>query len=431
MHGRHSERGQAVILFTLSVIVMFGVLGLVVDIGWAYFRKQAAQAAADAAALAAVREAVQWAPWGQTCGVAGVACQSATTCPNPIPNPPTNNMQGGCAYAKENGFAVTTGGNQTVTMAGGTSGPPVGVTVNYWATAVVTETVPQTFSAILGNTSLTVSARATAGTMSGGGGGCIYVLNQTGTSVSGNGTTLLQTACGVYVNSTDQKAVTLTGGAKINATDGASVNITGNWSGNGNSTITPTPNVGVSATADPFSSLPAPSVGSCTSNGVSLTNQQTLTIDPGVYCGPITLGGQSSLTLNPGLYILKGGISVGAGANLSGSGVTLYNQSGSISMGGGGNITLTAPTSGTYKGVVIFQDKSNSSTASLIGGATQNISGLVYMPTASLTYGGGSSTSGTTTTLAVGSLSFSGNSYIASGAVTALGGSGPGISLIE
>src|SRR5256885_10134042 len=44
--------GQAGILMVLSLTLLFGVLGLAVDIGWGYFKRQAAQTAADAAALA-------------------------------------------------------------------------------------------------------------------------------------------------------------------------------------------------------------------------------------------------------------------------------------------------------------------------------------------------------------------------------------------
>ena len=52
-----NRKGQTAIMFTLALIPLFGMLGLVVDMGWANFRKQAAQAAADAAAEAAAEAA--------------------------------------------------------------------------------------------------------------------------------------------------------------------------------------------------------------------------------------------------------------------------------------------------------------------------------------------------------------------------------------
>src|SRR5690349_5404421 len=97
-----SRKGQAIVLITLISLVMFAILGLVIDIGWAHFRMKAAQAAADGAALAAVAAAAQTSANGgnnlvranqvhantvtsslcnPVCGSTGIACQGATTCP--------------------------------------------------------------------------------------------------------------------------------------------------------------------------------------------------------------------------------------------------------------------------------------------------------------------------------------------------------------
>jgi len=44
-------------MVTFAMFVLCGMLGLVVDLGWSYFVRKSAQAAADAAALAAVSAA--------------------------------------------------------------------------------------------------------------------------------------------------------------------------------------------------------------------------------------------------------------------------------------------------------------------------------------------------------------------------------------
>ncbi len=49
----HGRRGQALLLVTLALFAMCGLLGLAVDLGWAYFVKKSAQASSDAGALAA------------------------------------------------------------------------------------------------------------------------------------------------------------------------------------------------------------------------------------------------------------------------------------------------------------------------------------------------------------------------------------------
>src|SRR5690242_7752042 len=51
-HTRHSERGQSLVLVTFALFAMMGIIGLAVDLGWAFYIEKTAQAAADAAALA-------------------------------------------------------------------------------------------------------------------------------------------------------------------------------------------------------------------------------------------------------------------------------------------------------------------------------------------------------------------------------------------
>ena len=51
------QRGQAIVLVTLSLFAMAGMMGLAVDFGWMFFLKLSAQTAADTAALGAVEEA--------------------------------------------------------------------------------------------------------------------------------------------------------------------------------------------------------------------------------------------------------------------------------------------------------------------------------------------------------------------------------------
>src|SRR5574341_1392451 len=50
--------GQVLIMVTLVLLAMCGLMGLVVDLGWSHYVRKSEQAAADAAALAAVKEAM-------------------------------------------------------------------------------------------------------------------------------------------------------------------------------------------------------------------------------------------------------------------------------------------------------------------------------------------------------------------------------------
>jgi len=51
--SRHTQRGQAIVLVALMILVLFGFVGLAIDSGRAYLDRRHLQAAADAAALAA------------------------------------------------------------------------------------------------------------------------------------------------------------------------------------------------------------------------------------------------------------------------------------------------------------------------------------------------------------------------------------------
>src|SRR5687768_4906212 len=136
-----NQRGQATIFLTLGLTTMLGIVGLTVDIGWSYYREQAAQAAAEAAAMAAVAATVSASPLTTICGASGAVCQAATVCPDPIPNPPTNNFHTACLYAKDNGFTTTSTSGNKVLIAANTTTPAVGgLSAEYWVTATVTST---------------------------------------------------------------------------------------------------------------------------------------------------------------------------------------------------------------------------------------------------------------------------------------------------
>lgn len=172
-------------MVTLSLFAMGGVLGLAVDFGWSYYVKKSAQAAADAAALSAAYQAL--ATVGQT---VAITSDLVTVQATPASCDLSGNLHNGCLYAQQNGFAPGGhGGRQAVTMVanlGSATPPPTvpGVIPDYWVTARAVETVPQLFSAILGNATGVVSARATAAIMSVVVNGSLITLNRAGDGAS-------------------------------------------------------------------------------------------------------------------------------------------------------------------------------------------------------------------------------------------------------
>lgn len=430
---RRTRKGQTAIMFTLAIVPLFGILGLVVDIGWAYFRKQAAQAAADAAASAAAQAAYATAGGAPSCTTAHVACYSSEyTCPASPSTSPSDNIGTGCLYAKENGFVST--GRQKVTFQSGVGSAPTaaGVTISYWVIARVSENIPQLFSAVLGYPQATVAARATTGTREASSGGCVITLDPTADgSLTGSGGATLTSGCGVFVNSNSNSAINLNGGGTITTTGTARTQIVGNC--NGCASISPAPQTGVATATDPFADLTPPSYSGCNDSGnaVNLGSHDKKTISPGVFCSGFIVGAQSELTLSPGTYVVKNGISIGGQATLKGTGVSIYIQSGGISMAGGATVNLSAPTSGSWQGILFYQDRADTADSTLVGGTGQLMNGVLYFPKSHLTYTGGSSTTATATTIVSNTLSLVGNSSISAAATTQFTGVSGGAFLVD
>jgi hypothetical protein len=415
--------GQAAIFVTLSLPVLFGMLGMVVDIGWDYWRSEACKTAAQSAASAAGIAAK--AASNLTCA-SGVACTaSATTfadCPASPTSPPTNNIMNGCLYAQANGF--TTGGNgsrQRVQYAAYTSGSPVaGSAPSYWVEFVVYEKIPALFLSVLGTSWTQVSAASTSGVFSGNP-GCVYILDATAQkalTVTGGTFT---TGCGMYVNSNQSNAFFLTGGT-VNLTGTAAINVHGLESTSGG-TVSPNhvlTNQG--SVSDPLSGLTAPTPAlPCTPFADLTSGSQT--INNGTYCSIAVKGG--SLKLNAGTYIITGGDFKNSGGTVDAtSGVTIYfpSTSGNLNVTSGNTFALTAPSSGTYNGIAVWKDGSSSSLNSATFTAGLTINGVIYMPYTKLTYTGG--TTPVSETIVVDTLNLTGGNITQPATSTYITGAG-------
>ena len=126
----------------------------------------------------------------------------------------------------------------------------------------------------------------------------------------------------------------------------------------------------------------------------------TKTLDPGVYCGGLEIKSTAIVTMNPGLYFIKGKtFKIDSEAKVTGTGVSFY-----ITGSGGwpydvpidwssSDISLSAPTAGPLKGLVIFQDPAalNAKEAVIDSSATVAIDGIMYFPRAKLKIGSSSS----------------------------------------
>lgn len=417
LRGARNQRGQAVVMVTVGLMFLMGLLGLVVDIGYGYYQKQVAQAAADSGAMAA---AVAAKASGASCG-GSVLCQTSYTCPS-TPTTATN-FDMGCLYAQQNGPS-----GETFTVSSGT-GTVSGISTQYWVTVTGTQQFSTLFSRVTGHSAGTVSAQATGAVVGSGAGGCIYVLDPSGGgALNISGSAILNSNCGIYDDSSASNALIASGGSTVTA---SVVDVVGNVNISGGATITPSPVTGATSMPDPLASVPAPTIGGCdhTNTNISAT---TKTLSPGVYCGGIIVSGGANVTFTSGNYILNGGgFNISGNSTVTGSGVMFYNTSsgyafGPVTISGGTVLTLSAPTSGTYQGILFFQDRSiNSSAQSTFSGGTNNsLSGSLYFPTATLNFSGGATTAPITMAMICKDLNISGNAFLQkdlTGALTGIG----------
>jgi len=370
---RPRRRAGGFVLTTMAVVtaVLMECIGLGIDAGYLELVKTRMQGAADAAAVGGAQELKA--------------------------NGAANLVSAAMNDAALNGF---TNGQNSVSIT--VNNPPK--SGNYTADstaveAIVTQSVSPIFMALLGFTSIAVTARGVAHQGTANGGGCLFTLDPSSSSAfSLSGGVQLTSKCGVQVNSSSATAMSVSGGTSLTA---PSISVVGNYSLSGGSSISPLPTTGAASMSDPLANLPAPSVGACNYTNYSVSGGASKTLSPGVYCNGISISGGADVVFNPGTYILEGGgLQLSGGCTVSGAGVTFYNTAGAgygygaVSFSGGTHDILSAPTTGSLAGILFFQDRNIASPAasSFSGGASAILNGTLYFPTSALTYSGGTGT---------------------------------------
>jgi Flp pilus assembly protein TadG len=420
------RKGNVAVITAMSLTSLLGFAGLGTEATLWYVTKRNMQGAADTAAF--------------TAATALAAGQNAA-----------GYQSAGKAIALQYGFDASCGANGSYSICV-TSPPTSGAfTTNASAVEVVIQQ-PQTmmFANLFLSSSPTILARAVAAaTGPSGPSSCVIALdrgNVTDVMDSGTGT-LNMPDCGLQVNSTSSSALSISGTASINA---KSATIVGNYSVSGHPTINITNGIttGGAAMADPYANVNIPSYTGCNSTATHVTTAKTLTPVGGVYvlCNGLSVSGQGNLTLQPGVYVINGGsFSVSGGATVTGDGVTIImtnsttpTSTGSVSISGGSKVTISAPTTGATAGLAFFQDRgaSNAGTNSFSGGATQSITGAIYFPNQAVSFSGNTGNTPAQCTQLIGyTLTFSGTSTFNASCsglgLKGMGGTGGAIALVE
>jgi hypothetical protein len=404
------KSGQAVVLVVAAAgIFMLGALGLAIDGAQMYAHRQMAQAAADAAAQAAMMSILRGT---NSTSAHPFSTAASFTCSVP---PAALDLRTPCVYAQLNGFG-TAADTVTVSFPATITGVTLALVTTPAVTVTVSRVVNTDLMRFVGPSTATVNTKASAGIFASVPPTCVYVLDPSSPSAftASNGASVSMN-CGIVVNDSSASAVSITGGASVSST---AFSVEGGYTINNGGSASPTPVSGASVTQDPFASLTGPAAGSCTDTNYN-PGWGHWTLNPGTYCGGITINNGATAVFNPGTYIINGGgINFGGGATITGSGVMFYLTGtnanyGSVTINNGVNVTLSAETSGTWMGLLFFQDRSITSAAgaSFAGGASMQLTGSLYFPTTSVSYSNGSSGTGNTALVAK-QISFAGGAHL-------------------
>jgi hypothetical protein len=214
--------------------------------------------------------------------------------------------------------------------------------------------------------------------------------------------------CMLAMNATEENSVYAYGNAEIDASncsiqansnsgEGLSIQgiktsikakMIGTTGGYKGSNFSPKPMTDVAPVPDPYSELPVPEPGTCIDAAAKL-QKATATLDPGTYCGGLTIKSGATVTLNPGNYIMKDGpFAVNSGAVVRGSDVliALVGKDSVLYLQSDANVKLSSPSSGTYKNIQFMSDRDLSQSkfeeewTTILSGARLEYDGVAYLP---------------------------------------------------
>lgn len=379
------QRGGVAPMFAFALVPMIGLGGAAIDYSRGNAARTAMQSTLDATAMMIAKEA-------------------QILQPSQVNGRATELFNAGFQRDDVQNLQVT------ATVTNGSAGTTVSATAG--------GSLATRFMQIFGRTSMDIAARVSVVNTTDGL-GCVLSLNKevSGAATAQGSTTVKLNGCSLYDNSKSETALTVGGSATISA------DFVGVVGGMGSSTgITAVNGVRthISPVADPYADVPLPVFGGCDEQ--KYTAKNTVTINPGVYCGGIGVNANAVLTLNPGMYILDGGgLTINGGASVTGTGVTLVftskNESdwATVTINGNAVVNLTPMTYGPTKGIVVFADRRTpvGTSFKFNGGANQYFGGAIYVPTGAITYAGGADTATSCTQVIGDTVTFVGNSNLA------------------
>ena len=388
----NSERGNALIIFGASLPLLVGAAGMATDtIEWTLWKRQL-QRAADSAAIAGVYTRLKT----DTQDAVEAAVNSDLTLNNHV------------------GIALQSSYPQIARPADdGDKKKQVRVTLQ------ISQALP--FSSMFLSSAPNIRATATAASVPGGAQYCVIGLDP---SVSAVGVEISGSAyidlgdCSLIANSKNPTKAA-SNGASANGGQGSTVKAASLAAAGGvqysSSWAVSDYDPNSPEADDPFANVTKPKSTDCTKTITDMDKNSAYPMDRtsldaagSVVCitGEVNIKGALKLASNV-TYIVNGGDLVmnntGSSLTCTSCTIAMTNFANPASTGNikltGGTISLTAPTTGNYKGIALYQDpratdSGQKSQNHINGNNGQSITGAIYVPNRSVLYNGGGSYSG-------------------------------------
>lgn len=385
----NQKRGNIAMTMALMAPVFVGVVGLSVETGYWYYLNDVAQNAADLSAYT-----------GTTQMRANVS--------------DADSIQA----AKDE--AATLGFGASIATVSANTPPTSGPNMNSGSMEVIiTYEASRYFSSVFNKDKVIHETRAVA-TYRTGGNACILALDETApAALKVRGTTLIDAAgCEMMSNSSASDSVQITGDSETTID---CVSTAGQVDEQGrrfrmNLLECPSYKTEVPRLPDPYESVvePRASLEPCE----TVPSATSGTLDPGPdgvmrFCGDLNLKG--TWDFEPGVYIIDGGEFISDGGDfLSGDDVTFYfTNGGNARWQGNSEVNFSAPTTGTYGGILLFGDRSDTTPLHRIAGTnTSSLVGAMYAASAGIELTGTFDGLDTCLQLVAGTIDMSGTSNI-------------------
>jgi Flp pilus assembly protein TadG len=386
------RRGNALVIAAGALPLLIGSAGFATDtIQWALWKRQL-QRAADSAAIAGVYDRV--ANKGATTNTATAVSQDLTINNHTLAALMTGYPQ--VAYPANAANQV----NQ------------VQVTLR------AQKTLP--FSSLFLSTAPEITASATAASVPAGGPACVLSLEKSaknsGIIINGNADVYMPD-CIFHTNSPATNSAYAKGSSKVTAEAVSSVGgiqESSNWTVGSYNPYSP-------AMVDPYEDVtPNPSDMNCTNDDLT-EDTSTSTLSTYNCFKSLKVGSNKTLDLGSGKTIYVNGGDAFVQGNLKCTDCTIVltnkdptsNTIGNFKVNADSQINMTAPTTGTFAGLAIYQDRRATDSApgnKINGNSNSQIQGALYFPNQELAYNGTGNTAALCTRFVAKRVIFIGNS---------------------